>query len=185
MKLHLSGSRAQAHRDVSDCVSFTLFSLQTVMSHSFYPPLMQRTSWTLAVPFKEQDCHRGPSDSIGNNYSLTARDMKLKDLLKVYQPVTINVPRDKTSQGLPLGTFDNMLYFVQNGALKWSFCSWVFILALPLVEPNSFIEPHSCHLWSGNYCNSYGLCIVCRHQYCLMYLNYRCLHHRLPQNVMT
>lgn len=75
------------------------------MSHSFYPPLMQRTSWTLAVPFKEQDCHRGPSDSIGNNYSLTARDMKLKDLLKVYQPVTINVPRDKTSQGVP-GTCD-------------------------------------------------------------------------------
>ncbi|KAK7833318.1 hypothetical protein U0070_017317 [Myodes glareolus] len=71
---------------------------ETVMSHSFYPPLMQRTSWTLAVPFKEQDCHRGPSDSIGNNYSLTARDMKLKDLLKVYQPVTINVPRDKTSK---------------------------------------------------------------------------------------
>lgn len=71
---------------------------ETVMSHSFYPPLMQRTSWTLAVPFKEQDCHRGPSDSIGNNYSLTARDMKLKDLLKVYQPVTINVPRDKTRQ---------------------------------------------------------------------------------------
>ncbi|KAH0504188.1 Dynein heavy chain 3, axonemal [Microtus ochrogaster] len=75
---------------------------ETVMSHSFYPPLMQRTSWTLAVPFKEQDCHRGPSDSIGNNYSLTARDMKLKDLLKVYQPVTINVPRDKTSQGVPV-----------------------------------------------------------------------------------
>ncbi|XP_040611383.1 dynein heavy chain 3, axonemal [Mesocricetus auratus] len=73
---------------------------ETVMSHSFYPPLMQRTSWTLAVPFKEQDCHRGPSDSIGNNYSLKARDMKLKDLLKVYQPVTINIPRDKTSQGL-------------------------------------------------------------------------------------
>ncbi|XP_031243962.1 dynein heavy chain 3, axonemal [Mastomys coucha] len=74
---------------------------KTVMSHSFYPPLMQRTSWTLAVPFKEQDHHRGPSDSIGNNYSLTARDMKLKDLLKVYQPATINVPRNKTSQRLP------------------------------------------------------------------------------------
>lgn len=94
----LSGSRAQVHRDVSDYVSFTLFPSQTVMSHSFYPPLMQRTSWTLAVPFKEQDHHRGPSDSIGNNYSLTARDMKLKDLVKVYQPVTISVPRDKTSQ---------------------------------------------------------------------------------------
>ncbi|KAM4829514.1 dynein axonemal heavy chain 3 [Thomomys bottae] len=71
---------------------------QTVMSHSFYPPLMQRTSWTLAVPFKEQYHHRGPSDSIANNYSLTAQDLKLKDLVKIYQPVTIYVSRDKTNQ---------------------------------------------------------------------------------------
>ncbi|XP_064448835.1 dynein axonemal heavy chain 3 [Mirounga angustirostris] len=75
---------------------------QTVMSHSFYPPLMQRTSWTLAAPFKEQHHYRGPSDSIANNYSLMAQDLKLKDLLKVYQPVTISVPREKMVQGLPL-----------------------------------------------------------------------------------
>lgn len=76
---------------------------QTVMSHSFYPPLMQRTSWTLAAPFKEQQHHRGPSDSIANNYSLTAQDLKLKDLLKVYQPVTVSVPRERPVQGLPSG----------------------------------------------------------------------------------
>uniref|UniRef100_A0A2K5ETG1 Dynein axonemal heavy chain 3 n=1 Tax=Aotus nancymaae TaxID=37293 RepID=A0A2K5ETG1_AOTNA len=81
---------------------------QTVMSHSFYPPLMQRTSWTLAAPFKEQQHHRGPSDSIANNYSLMAQDLKLKDLLTVYQPATINIPRDRTSQGLPSsGTYAN------------------------------------------------------------------------------
>ncbi|XP_036135820.1 dynein heavy chain 3, axonemal [Molossus molossus] len=74
---------------------------QTVMSHSTYPPLMQRTSWTLAVPFKEQLHHRGPSDSIANNYSLAAQDLKLKDLLKVYQPVTINVPRERVIPELP------------------------------------------------------------------------------------
>ncbi|XP_060028831.1 dynein axonemal heavy chain 3 isoform X1 [Erinaceus europaeus] len=71
---------------------------QTVMLHSIYPPLMQRTSWTLAAPFKEQQHHRGPSDSIGNNYSLKAQNLKLKDLQKVYQAVTINVPREKTGQ---------------------------------------------------------------------------------------
>ncbi|XP_040829844.1 dynein heavy chain 3, axonemal isoform X1 [Ochotona curzoniae] len=75
---------------------------QTVMSHSVYPPLMQRTSWTLAVPFKEQHHHRGPSDSIANNYSLMARDLKLKDLQKIYQPGTITVPRDRTEHGMPL-----------------------------------------------------------------------------------
>ncbi|KAG8513614.1 Dynein heavy chain 3, axonemal [Galemys pyrenaicus] len=70
---------------------------QTVMSHSFYPPLMQRTSWTLAAPFKEQQHHRGPSDSIANNYSLRAQDLKLKNLKKFSLPVTINVPRERPS----------------------------------------------------------------------------------------
>lgn len=85
------------------------------MSHSFYPPLMQRTSWTLAAPFKEQHHYRGPSDSIANNYSLMAQDLKLKDLLKVYQPVTINIPREKIFQGLPLGICSNMLYRLKMG----------------------------------------------------------------------
>ncbi|XP_006876041.1 PREDICTED: dynein heavy chain 3, axonemal [Chrysochloris asiatica] len=76
---------------------------QTVMSHSFYPPLMQRTSWTLAAPFKEQHHHRGPSDSIANNYSLMAQDLKLKNLLKIYQPITISVPREKSFQRLSQG----------------------------------------------------------------------------------
>nr|XP_036848129.1 dynein heavy chain 3, axonemal [Manis javanica] len=77
---------------------------ETVISHSFYPPLMQRKSWTLAAPFKEQHHHRGPSDSIANNYSLMAQDLKLRDLLKVYQPVTISVPRKRMDQELLLAT---------------------------------------------------------------------------------
>ncbi|KAM5227717.1 LOW QUALITY PROTEIN: dynein axonemal heavy chain 3 [Ctenodactylus gundi] len=78
---------------------------QTVMSHSFYPPLMQRTSWTLCVPFKDQQHHRGPSDSIANNYSLMARDLKLKDLINIYQPVTISgASRTGTRPGLLLAT---------------------------------------------------------------------------------
>ncbi|XP_074179212.1 dynein axonemal heavy chain 3 [Rhinolophus sinicus] len=72
-----------------------------VMSHSFHPPLMQRTSWTQAVPFKEQQHHRGPSDSIANNYSLMAQDLKLKGLLKAYQPVTISAPKERVVQKLP------------------------------------------------------------------------------------
>nr|XP_006123874.1 dynein heavy chain 3, axonemal-like [Pelodiscus sinensis]XP_006123875.1 dynein heavy chain 3, axonemal-like [Pelodiscus sinensis]XP_025040824.1 dynein heavy chain 3, axonemal-like [Pelodiscus sinensis]XP_025040825.1 dynein heavy chain 3, axonemal-like [Pelodiscus sinensis] len=56
---------------------------QVVLKNSYYPPLMQRVSWTLAVPFKEQRCFRSPSDSIANNYTLTARDLKLKDLHKM------------------------------------------------------------------------------------------------------
>ncbi|XP_056662526.1 dynein axonemal heavy chain 3 isoform X4 [Monodelphis domestica] len=62
---------------------------KSVMSHSFYPPLMQRMSWTRAVPFKDQNYYRGPSDSIANNYSMNARDLRMRDLLKIYQPVTI------------------------------------------------------------------------------------------------
>ncbi|XP_057342987.1 dynein axonemal heavy chain 3 isoform X2 [Manis pentadactyla] len=73
---------------------------ETVISNSFYPPLMQCKSWTLAAPFKEQHHHRGPSDSIANNYSLMAQDLKLRDLLKVDQPVTISVPRKRMDQEL-------------------------------------------------------------------------------------
>ncbi|XP_032957944.1 dynein axonemal heavy chain 3 isoform X1 [Rhinolophus ferrumequinum] len=75
-----------------------------VMSHSFHPPLMQRTSWTLAVPFKEQQHHRGPSDSIANNYSLMAQDLKLKGLLKACQPVTISAPKERVVEKLPSAT---------------------------------------------------------------------------------
>ncbi|XP_055994863.1 dynein axonemal heavy chain 3 [Sorex fumeus] len=73
---------------------------QTVIRHSCYPPLMQRTSWTQAAPFKEQQHHRGPSDSIANNYSLKAQDLKLKSLVKVAQPGTISVRRERDRQDL-------------------------------------------------------------------------------------
>ncbi|XP_062444589.1 dynein axonemal heavy chain 3 [Rhea pennata] len=56
---------------------------QLVLKNSCYPPLMQRVSWTLAVPFKEQRYYRSPSDSIANNYTLTARDLKLKNVHRV------------------------------------------------------------------------------------------------------
>lgn len=91
---------------------------QTIMSHSFYPPLMQRTSWTLAVPFKEQQHHRGPSDSIANNYSLAAQDLKLKDLLKVYQPVTIHVTKERAIQQLPSGIHGSVPYPLRIRALE-------------------------------------------------------------------
>ncbi|OCT61613.1 dynein heavy chain 3, axonemal [Xenopus laevis] len=55
---------------------------QLVLKHSNYPPLMQSRSWTLASPFKEHRFHRSPSNSIGNNFSPTARDLKLTELLK-------------------------------------------------------------------------------------------------------
>ncbi|NWX20475.1 DYH3 protein, partial [Aegotheles bennettii] len=55
---------------------------QLVLDSSCFPPLMQRESWTLAAPFKEQSCYRSPSDCIANNYTLTARDLTLKNVNK-------------------------------------------------------------------------------------------------------
>ncbi|ETE64181.1 Dynein heavy chain 3, axonemal [Ophiophagus hannah] len=47
---------------------------QLYQENSHYPTLMQRASWMLAVPLKEQ-CHfRTPSNSIANNYTLTAHN---------------------------------------------------------------------------------------------------------------
>lgn len=43
---------------------------------------MKGTSWTQAAPFKEEKFCRTPSESIGNNYTPEARDLKIKDLYK-------------------------------------------------------------------------------------------------------
>ncbi|XP_062999548.1 dynein axonemal heavy chain 3 [Elgaria multicarinata webbii] len=59
---------------------------QLIQKSSYYPFLMQRASWMLAAPFKEQRYFRSPSNSIANNYTLTARDLKMKDLQKIVSP---------------------------------------------------------------------------------------------------
>ncbi|KAM9012434.1 dynein axonemal heavy chain 3 [Ara ararauna] len=56
---------------------------QLVLDSSCYPPLMQQASWTLAAPFKEQNCYRSLSDSIANNYTPTARDLNMKNVNKL------------------------------------------------------------------------------------------------------
>ncbi|XP_044289654.1 dynein axonemal heavy chain 3 isoform X4 [Varanus komodoensis] len=60
---------------------------ELIQKSSYYPTLMQRASWTLAAPFKEQRYFRSPSNSIANNYTLTARDLKMKDLQKIVSPI--------------------------------------------------------------------------------------------------
>lgn len=41
---------------------------------------MQSKSWNLAVPFKEQRFSHTPSESIANNYTPTASDLKIRNL---------------------------------------------------------------------------------------------------------
>lgn len=62
--------------------------LQIVLRNSEHPPLMKGTSWTLASPFKEQKYHRSPSESIANNYTPTAANLKMKDLPKITRSKT-------------------------------------------------------------------------------------------------
>ncbi|XP_025062794.1 dynein heavy chain 3, axonemal [Alligator sinensis] len=71
---------------------------QLVLQNSCYPPLMQRVSWTLAVPFKEQRYHRSPSDSIANNYTLASRDLKLSGLHKMVSPSVARATFDSAKQ---------------------------------------------------------------------------------------
>lgn len=51
-----------------------------VVNNSQHPPLMQSKSWNLAVPFCEQRYSHTPSESIANNYTPTANDLKIKNL---------------------------------------------------------------------------------------------------------
>jgi dynein heavy chain len=46
---------------------------------------MKDMSWTQAAPYKETMYHRTPSESIANNYTPTANEMKMKNLLKIQQ----------------------------------------------------------------------------------------------------
>lgn len=41
---------------------------------------MQDRSWSLAVPYKEQRYFHTPSESIANNYTPTANQLKIKNL---------------------------------------------------------------------------------------------------------
>ncbi|XP_033740540.1 dynein heavy chain 3, axonemal-like isoform X1 [Pecten maximus] len=59
-----------------------------VLRNSEHPPIMKGTSWTLAAPYKEQKYHRTPSESIANNYTPTASDLKLRDLPKLTRSKT-------------------------------------------------------------------------------------------------
>ena len=42
-------------------------------------------SWTQAAPYKETMYHRTPSESIANNYTPTANELKMKNLIKIHQ----------------------------------------------------------------------------------------------------
>uniref|UniRef100_A0A3Q3X6X1 Dynein heavy chain linker domain-containing protein n=1 Tax=Mola mola TaxID=94237 RepID=A0A3Q3X6X1_MOLML len=48
--------------------------------HNRYPPLLQSSSRTLAAPYKEQRYSRTPSESIGNNYTPQAQNLKVRKL---------------------------------------------------------------------------------------------------------
>lgn len=51
-----------------------------VLNNSRHPPLMQTKSWNLAVPFIEQKYSHTPSESIANNYTPSAKNLKIKNL---------------------------------------------------------------------------------------------------------
>lgn len=44
---------------------------------------MKDMSWTQAAPYKETMYHRTPSESIANNYTPSANEVKIKNLVKL------------------------------------------------------------------------------------------------------
>ena len=69
-------------------INFNLiFFLQIVLRHSEHPPIMKDPSWTRAAPFKETAFARTPSESIANNYTPSASNLKMKNLSKMQNPV--------------------------------------------------------------------------------------------------
>ncbi|XP_075900184.1 dynein axonemal heavy chain 3 [Nelusetta ayraudi] len=60
---------------------------QMVLRHSRYPPILRTDTRTLAAPFKEQHTHRSSCQSVGNNYSPLAQDLKMVQLQR--RPLTV------------------------------------------------------------------------------------------------
>lgn len=58
-----------------------------VLRHSRYPPILRTDTRTLAAPFKEQHTHRSSCQSVGNNYSPLAQDLKMVQLHR--RPLTV------------------------------------------------------------------------------------------------
>ena len=64
------------------CCCYCLSPLQTILQNLEHPPLLKDASWTLAAPKKEEKYHRSPSESIANNFSPTASNLKMRQLAK-------------------------------------------------------------------------------------------------------
>ncbi|XP_072535232.1 dynein axonemal heavy chain 3 [Salminus brasiliensis] len=60
--------------------------VQIIQQNNQYPPIMQNTCRTLAVPYKELWHSRTPSESIGNNYSPRAQHLKIGHLQGRHTP---------------------------------------------------------------------------------------------------
>ena len=56
---------------------------QIVNKHGRFPPIMKASSWTKAAPFKETPYHRSPSESIANNFTPSAQNLKIQSLNKI------------------------------------------------------------------------------------------------------
>ena len=59
---------------------------QLVLNNLENPPLMKPASWTRAAPFKEEKYHRTPSESIANNFTPTANNLKIRALRRRKSP---------------------------------------------------------------------------------------------------
>uniref|UniRef100_A0A4W3IE76 Dynein heavy chain linker domain-containing protein n=1 Tax=Callorhinchus milii TaxID=7868 RepID=A0A4W3IE76_CALMI len=88
------------------CRICLLITFQIVLQNSQVPPIMQDISWPLAIPYKEQRYFRSPSESIANNYTPSANNMKIKDLQKKFsipkEPKVIS--KSTSGQVLPKNT---------------------------------------------------------------------------------
>uniref|UniRef100_A0A3B3VZP3 Uncharacterized protein n=1 Tax=Poecilia latipinna TaxID=48699 RepID=A0A3B3VZP3_9TELE len=80
---------------------------QVVQRHSNYPPIIQTNTCRVSVPFKEQRHHRAPSESIGNNYSPKAQDLKIENLTR-HRP-------SRKSSATATGPKRRYTYYVKRG----------------------------------------------------------------------
>lgn len=115
------------------------YLLQLVLKNFENPPIMKPSSWTRAAPFKEERHHRTPSESIANNFTPTANNLKLRSLRKRPSPCKNQFTRNSVSlnywaipilpQNCPAsGCFEHYREIPSSWFLPWGRCKVMLIL---------------------------------------------------------
>lgn len=96
---------------------------QLVLDNLENPPILKRASWTRAAPFKEERHARSPSESIANNFTPTAANLKLRALRR--RRTRSSRKEGKEREGRVFNVHVHGTYISVHGNFQYMYCTCV------------------------------------------------------------